>query len=300
MRKSIDFEWYKVFYEVALRGSVSGAASDLSVSQPAVSQSIRNLEQAFGVRLFRRRSRGVELTDTGRELYSYVRESYRLLKLGERTIYGLLEKSAESILVAAPEDLGSYLLTPLFTVFRERFPEFLLQSRTLETDTVIAQVEEGSLAAGFISLPARTGSLEVLPFTDIKDVFVVSPSSMLLKENPLLPELLCEQPVAAPPLESAAGKSLQAWLGPPRGWSPVFVSSNPEGIRRFAAAGLGVGFMPEAVLGKGYENEAADVAVLETSGSPGPRRGAFVYRSSAAVSAGVRLIRDLLHEIYLK
>ena len=157
MGKTIDFEWYKVFYEVALRGSVSGAAADLAVSQPAVSQSIRNLEQAFGVRLFHRRSRGVELTDTGRKLYSYVRESYRLLKLGERSVRELGGLSAETLLIAAPDDLGTYLLTPLFKAFHTAHPEFLLRTQAMPSGEILSAVEEQRLEAGFVALNVSTG-----------------------------------------------------------------------------------------------------------------------------------------------
>ncbi len=296
MRRSIDFEWYKVFYEVALRGSVSGAATDMSVSQPAVSQSIRNLEQAFGVRLFRRRSRGVELTETGRELYSYVRESYRLLKLGERAVYGLLEKSAGNLLVAAPEDLGSYYLTSLFRSFRERYPDFQLQCRTLESGAVVDQVRSGSLEAGFITLPADTGELGVIPLMDIEDVFVTAPASPLLKGKPPGSLELLNEPLAVPPAQSTAGQILNNWLSPPADWSPVYISSNPEGIRRFAAAGLGVGFLPATVL-EADSSEA--VAVLKLSGeSPPPRQGAFVFSPRPMLSEGVRNLKELLTDLY--
>ncbi len=298
MRRSIDFEWYKVFYEVALRGSVSGAATDMSVSQPAVSQSIRNLEQAFGVRLFRRRSRGVELTETGRELYSYVRESYRLLKLGERAVYGLLEKSAGSLLVAAPEDLGSYYLTPLFRSFKERYPDFQLQCQTLHSGAVVDQVRSGSLEAGFVTLPVDTRDLELVPLMEIEDVFVTAPSSPLLKGNPPGPRELLGEPLAAPSAQSTAGQTLNQWLAPPADWSPVYISSNPEGIRRFVAAGLGVGFLPATVLETDESETVAVLAVNPAHKKPETRRGAFIYSRKPLLSEGVRSLRSLLAELY--
>ena len=67
-----NLEYFKVFYYTAKAGSVTGAANELSISQPAVSQSLKALEQTLGVSLFKREAKGVRLTGEGRLLYSYV------------------------------------------------------------------------------------------------------------------------------------------------------------------------------------------------------------------------------------
>ncbi len=65
-----NLEYYKVFYYVARAGSVSIAANELSISQPAVSQAIKQLEHSLGAELFYRASRGVKLTGEGQGLFS--------------------------------------------------------------------------------------------------------------------------------------------------------------------------------------------------------------------------------------
>ena len=67
-----NLEYYKVFYHVAKTGSLTLAAGELMISQPAVSQSIKQLETALGTKLFVRASRGMRLTGEGELLYSYV------------------------------------------------------------------------------------------------------------------------------------------------------------------------------------------------------------------------------------
>ncbi len=57
-----NLEYFKVFYYTAKLGSVTGAADELSISQPAVSQSLKQLERILGVTLFRRASKGIRLT----------------------------------------------------------------------------------------------------------------------------------------------------------------------------------------------------------------------------------------------
>ena len=68
-----SFEYYKVFYHVCACGSLTAAAQELCISQPAVSQAVRQLEKEAGTKLFFRTSKGVQLTREGELLYHYVK-----------------------------------------------------------------------------------------------------------------------------------------------------------------------------------------------------------------------------------
>ena len=69
---NINFEYYKIFYHVANASSISAAARDLCISQPAVSQAVKALEQAIGIELFIRTKKGVSLTNAGELLYCHI------------------------------------------------------------------------------------------------------------------------------------------------------------------------------------------------------------------------------------
>ena len=71
----VKLELYRVFREVAEAGNISLAAENLYLSQSAVSQSVKQLEQQLGTRLFLRSPRGVTLTEDGRLLFEYVRSA---------------------------------------------------------------------------------------------------------------------------------------------------------------------------------------------------------------------------------
>ena len=66
---NINLELYKVFYYVAKNESVSRAANELLISQPAISKSIKTLEEQINTNLFIRKRDGVELTEAGETIY---------------------------------------------------------------------------------------------------------------------------------------------------------------------------------------------------------------------------------------
>ena len=80
-----NLEYYKVFYHVAKCENLTAAAAELSVSQPAVSQVLKQLERSLDTKLFLRASKGIRLTEQGQILYEYVREGYEKILLGENT-----------------------------------------------------------------------------------------------------------------------------------------------------------------------------------------------------------------------
>ena len=82
----VNFELYKVFYYVAKHLSFSAAASELFISQSAVSQSIRLLEEKLKTSLFIRHTKKVKLTLEGQTLYEHIEKAFNLIKTGERNL----------------------------------------------------------------------------------------------------------------------------------------------------------------------------------------------------------------------
>ena len=119
----INLEYYKIFYFVARHQSITLAAEALSISQPAVSQAVKHLENALRCVLFLRMSRGVRLTREGEMLFSYV-----IRKVSINTCYPL---RADSLIKLNPviykikkrtrEDLVLILIKSIFNnVFNTR------------------------------------------------------------------------------------------------------------------------------------------------------------------------------------
>ena len=108
----IKLELYRVFREVAQTGNFSKAAQNLFISQSAVSQSIRQLEDSLQTRLFLRTPRGVALTDDGRLLFDYVRSALGLLETGEDKLAQTRALQMGSLVIGASDTVTRHFLLP--------------------------------------------------------------------------------------------------------------------------------------------------------------------------------------------
>ena len=109
----VNLELYRVFYTVAKCGSLTKAADQLFISQPAVSQAIKQLETQLGGKLFNRQSRGMELTDpAGKRMFEIVSEIIE--KLINR---GYVVREKKNILIT---EKGKYLVDCIIAYFSEK------------------------------------------------------------------------------------------------------------------------------------------------------------------------------------
>lgn len=114
-----NLEYYKVFYFAACCGSLTQAALKLSVSQPAVSQSLRQLEEALDTKLFVRSCRGIRLTQEGEELFSHVKKSYEEIELGEKKLLEIKNLERGELRIGASDMTLRFYLLPSGKVSRD-------------------------------------------------------------------------------------------------------------------------------------------------------------------------------------
>ena len=107
-----NLEAYKVFYYVAKCGSVTKAAGELSISQPAVSQAVKQLENTLDVSLFHRAAKGVRLTGEGELLYSYVAKGYEQIELGVKKVHQMQNMELGEVRIGASDMTLQFYLLP--------------------------------------------------------------------------------------------------------------------------------------------------------------------------------------------
>ena len=168
-----NLEYYKVFYYVAKTGSLTRAAEILSISQPAVSQSMRLLEEQVGARLFSRISRGVKLTAEGELLYSYTAAGYEQLEAGEQKLKQMLNLELGEIHIGASDMTLQFYLLPYLERFHELYPSIKVVVTNAPTPETLRNLRGGQIDFGIVSTPfPEKDGLSATPVRTIQDTFI--------------------------------------------------------------------------------------------------------------------------------
>ncbi len=192
----ISLEYYKIFYVTAKSGSITGAAGALSITQPAVSQAIRHLEESLSCVLFVRTSKGVRLTREGEMLYSYVERGYETILAGERQLAEMLSLGQGEIRIGASDMTLKFYLLPYLERFHERYPGIRVTVTNAPTPETIQNLCEGKMDFGIVSTPVVSRQpLNIVPVRTIEDVFVAGQRFTRLKGRTLSYRDLMELPV---------------------------------------------------------------------------------------------------------
>ncbi|NIK23195.1 DNA-binding transcriptional LysR family regulator [Paenibacillus lupini] len=118
----VNLEWYRVFYWIAKTGSLSRAAEQLHITQPAVSHTIKQLESTLGGQLFFRTPRGVTLTTEGSVLLQYIEQAFHSVEIGEKAIAEMNNLNSGEITIGASDTLCKHYLLPYLEQFHKEHP----------------------------------------------------------------------------------------------------------------------------------------------------------------------------------
>ena len=171
----VKLELYRVFREVAEAGNISLAAENLYLSQSAVSQSVKQLEQQLGTRLFLRSPRGVTLTEDGRLLFEYVRSAMGLLETGEDKLQQSRTLQAGTLVIGASDTVTSQFLLPHLDAFHRRYPNIHIRIISGRSYKVLGLLRAGRVDIAFASAPGDADDLEHIPCFETHSCFVAAP-----------------------------------------------------------------------------------------------------------------------------
>lgn len=173
MKTKLDY--YKIFYETARHSSFSTAAQALYISQSAISQCIRQLEQDLNTQLFIRSRRGVSLTKEGMMLFQKVENAMQAIEQGETLLARLHHLDSGSLMIAAGDTITTHYLLPYLEKFHETYPDIHIEMSNSYSSHLLEYVKEGKAELAFVNLPVTDDELYIEPLLTIHDIFVSGP-----------------------------------------------------------------------------------------------------------------------------
>ena len=167
------WESYKVFYYVAKYRGLTAAAGHLAISQPAVSQSVKQLENAIGAKLFIRTSKGVRLTAEGELLAGYVSKGYEQMELGEKKLAQMLNLELGELRIGASDMTLRFYLLPYLEQFHEKYPGIKVIVSNAPTPEILKFLQERKIDFGVVSTPFdKIPGLKAVNVKEIEDIFI--------------------------------------------------------------------------------------------------------------------------------
>lgn len=239
-----NFEYYRVFCQVAKHRSMTLAAQTLNITQPAVSKSIHQLEASLGCILFQRNKNGVRLTAEGQELYRYASHACDLLARGEERVRSLRELSSGSLCIGTSDMLMHFFLLPYLQKFHSLYPSVKIHLVTGNSPQTTAALRDGRIDVGVVASPVEKDGLVTVPICCIYDIFVANQSfSQLLGKNVTLQELAQLPLICCSPGTTTRQFLDSFFLQHNIVLHPEFELEATDMIVPFAESGLGVGIV---------------------------------------------------------
>ena len=238
-----NLEYYKVFYYVAKHKSLTAAAGELAISQPAVSQSVRQLEASLGVKLFTRASKGVRLTKEGEMLYGYVAKGYEQIMLGEQKVRQMLNLDLGEIHIGASDMTLQYYLLPHLERFHEKYPGIKVVVTNAPTPETLRNLREGIIDFGVVSTPFDAGDeIQASVVREIEDVCVAGRKVIPYKNRMLDLQELEHMPIICLEGETSSRSYIDNFLRQNHvEIKPEFELATSDMIVQFTLRNLGVG-----------------------------------------------------------
>lgn len=240
-----NLEWYRIFYYVAKEKQFSAAARELCVSQPAVSQAIKLLEEQLHCSLFLRTSKGVRLTAEGETLFTYIEKAYEHVNEGERLVANMCSLERGEVCIGASDMTLQFYLLPYLERFHIQYPGINIRVTNAPSPATLEALQQGRIDFGVISTPIENcDRLSVRSVKRIRDVIVAGTRFLELKHRTVPLEQIAKYPIVCLEKKTSSRRFWnQCFEEKHLKLQPEFELATSDMIVQFARKNMGLGIV---------------------------------------------------------
>ena len=241
---------FEAFVKVMETGSISLAAEQLFITQPAVTKRIHSLEDYFGVKLFESAGRGIQATHAAHSLLPKVKNWLNELGDIQHTLSHEQNQVQGRLTIGTSHHIGLHHLPQHLKQYVQQFPDVTLDVHFVDSEQAHEQVLNGDLELAFLTLPPLGDErLKYIPMWEDPLVFVAAPFHPLAQQAELTLQDLSQYPSLLPSAQTYTSQITLAEFEK-QGLKPkISMSNNPlESIRMLVSIGLGWSVLPKTLL----------------------------------------------------
>ena len=287
----------ETFEAIVAQGSFTRAAEVLSLSQPAVTRQIANLEAELKMPLFDRLGRAVQLTAAGEALHRYAENILLLAQEARQAVADVGAGNAGRVNVGASNTLATYVLPPLLRQFQQAHPRVEIAIQTGVSAQIFDLVRTGAADVGLVTGEIRDPLLTTTFLAEYETRVVVSVGHPLAR----LTTVHAAQLEGDPLILMESGTNLRTYVDKLLNEAGVeeqiaLELDNVEAIKRMIEAELGISLLPEVAVRR--EMTTGRLVALKLADVPRARRQiALVHRRDKYLSVALKAFMELMNKL---
>lgn len=288
---SLDFRALNYFAKIAELGSITRAAQHLNVAQPALSRHVRQLEDELGAQLLIRESRGIRLTDQGRELFEHATAILRDVQRAKDDVRGSAGSPGGAATLGLVPTICPQIAPSLVSILRRDYPRIDLTINEGYSQPLLDWLDEGRLDIAVLTEPAPTRRVVIEPLVTEEMMFVTARSHR--RKGPISLDELATTPLI---LSHGIRSIIDNLLGHKGPLVTVTLELNSiETIRLMARQGIGPTILPRSIL---HDDAKSGEVTLHQIGPEGIfRRLAIAYSRTRRLSRSAQIVRETVAKI---
>lgn len=239
---NVDLELYRIFYIVARNEHMTKASLELNISQPAISQSIKKLEDQIGGTLFLRSNKGLELTAEGKMLYSHIKNALEIITNAEHEFTSFKDLTKGKINIGASTSLTKIYLLEVIEEFHQKYPGIEINIVNNITSNLLSDLQIGKLdLVIYNDSTINIANIKNQLIGELKQGFLYNPK--YYKDEITSFKDLNNYPLILPPKESNSRQFLDAFTSKNNLLlKPKMEVVSGDLIAEFTNIGLGLGY----------------------------------------------------------
>lgn len=278
----INYELYKVFFNVASTLSFSEASKQLFISQSAVSQSIKTLERKLDQTLFIRSTKRVQLTPEGEILLRHIEPAMHLIQRGEAQLLDAASTGGQ-IRIGASDTICRYFLVSYLEKFHKAFPSAHIKVNNQTSIKCMELLESGQVDLVVVNYPNNylSNVSAIKKIKTFRDVFIANQSFADLKGKKLTYKQLSEQPILMLDKHSTTSEFLHRLFQQHQlDLVPEIELTSNDLLIDLARIGLGIAFIPDYCM----DGDLDDLFIVETKDELPERELVIAYNEQIPLS----------------
>ena len=292
----LSLQQIRCFCSAIELGSFSAAADALQVSQPAVAEQIRKLEQTLGAELFVRGARGVVATQAGRAFAVHASASLQALQDGAASVGEFTSLRSGTVAVGTFGAPSPWRVEEVVLSFLSRYPDATVRLVGRNSSVIAERVRRGELEAGLVLLPIDDDRLEVRPL--LRDEVLYVSADLQRTAQPATIERLAAAPLVFYDAESAERDPIRRQLAERAQAHGLRLRARAEVelidlALRLVASGVGDTYLPSAYTRASFYPPGLSSAPFSP---PLYDTFAIITRPGARLSLGVRELVGALED----